>query len=115
MRSNNMITLSNGKLTFKDNDELNFYMELGSQILNRNKNFEEKYIEVSLPTILEKDVRDKFSKYMLRNGWDYICHSITETETIFIICNTNSELKEWMNETENTNAWTVCINPRISN
>lgn len=110
-----MITFSNGELTFKDKEEMNFYLDLGTQILNKNKNCEEIYTKVVLPTILEKDVRDKFAKYMLRNGWDYICHSITDTETIFIVCNTNNELKQWMNETEDANSWTVCINPRISN
>lgn len=107
-----MITFLNGELTFNDKTEFDCYISLGNQILN--KNVEETFIETSLPTILDKDVRDKFSKYMLRNGWDYICHSITNTETIFIICNTKDDFNNWMNKTEDINNWTVCINPRFS-
>lgn len=108
-----MIKVKNGTLEFKNQEEVELYLELGNQILKRDKNIKETYIKATLNTILEKDSRDRFSKYMLNNGWDYICHSITENETVFIICNTDIELKEWMNETEDSQKWSVCINPRL--
>lgn len=110
-----MIKVKNGQLEFKDQKEVDLYLELGTQILDRDKSLKETYIKTELKEVLEKDARDRFAKYMLNNGWDYICHAVTETETIFIICNTNIELKKWMNETEDRNKWTVCINPRLYN
>ena len=110
-----MIKVKNGTLEFKNKEEVELYLELGNQILKRDKNIEETYIRATLNAILEKDSRDRFAKYMLNNGWDYICHSITKNETVFIICNTDIELKKWMNETEDRNKWTVCINPRLNN
>lgn len=110
-----MIKVKNGQLEFKNQNEVDLYLELGTQILDRDKGLNETYIKTELKEILEKDTRDRFSKYMLNNGWDYICHTITETETIFIICNTNIEFEKWMDETKDLSTWTVCINPRLSN
>lgn len=110
-----MIKVKNGELEFKDEKEVDLYLELGTQILDRDKIENETYIKTEFEEILEKDTRDRFAKYMLNNGWDYICHSITDTETIFIICNTEKELDIFKNEVENINNWTICINSRLLN
>ena len=110
-----MIKVKGGELQFKDEKELDLYLELGTQILDRDKKLDETYIKTELKEILKKDTRDKFAKYMLNNGWDYICHAITKSETVFIICNTEKELNIFKNEVENINNWTICINSRLLN
>ena len=107
-----MLKFSNG-LIFKDKEEAELYMELGSKILNRDKSKNETYLEVILEKVLEKETLDRFAKYTINNGWDYVCYIATKDKTTFIICNVEEDFKDWESKVNNINTWTILVNPRL--